>query len=211
MPELEIENVALTDILSAPTKHRQENSTEDQAASVATLDNGDFDFSEDEFPDDDTLDGHLKKQDPKKKRSPEPEEEEEEDEDFDPEESARAAIDIIDVIQQSILLPWSGFRLLKRYGGREELRDIKAIFEKSVQGKKLDEEEQEKAAKYRAYEARRKELLDIIPFKDVDEAALKPSTIHFCEKNGIKVNQNLAFFAGITKVMSSRVIDILMD
>jgi len=201
-----LEKVALTDVLKAPTRMREEAKEEeksDVSSSKANLETDDFDFSDQKMDESEQLDSHLVKN---KKE----EEEEEEVVEFDAEESADAAIDIIEVIQQSLFMPLSAVKLIKRYGGREKINELKAAAIKKIAKETLSDEEKKFAAQYATYSSKLSEIRKDIPFQETDVLALKESTTKFCEKHGIQVNQNLAFGAGLVKVMSSRLIDIIL-
>jgi hypothetical protein len=196
-----LEKVVLRDVLSAPTKHRAESS-----------ESGDFlgDSPISSFD-------HLKPDDFEKIPVPEMEdqeeidEEEEEDYDeFDAEESADSAIDIIDVIQQAIFVPVSFMKLMKRFGGKDRVNELKASYLKKSKGEKLSETEEKEAMQYEVFDEKIREVKAEIPFNEVDIASLKPSTIKYCKRKGIDVNENLAIGAGLVKVLSGRMITIMM-
>jgi len=195
-----LEKVVLTDVLSAPTKMRPETN-ESTSEVVPDVDSIDTRIKTDDFGpylDEEDLD-----QDPMI-------DEEDEDDDFDAEESAESAIDILDVIQQGIFMPVSYIKLVKRFGGKEKINELKSSFIKKTNGEKLSEEEEQQALRYEVFDEKLREVRKEIPFNEIDVAALKPATIKYCAKKGIDVNENLAIGAGLVKVLSSRLITLMM-
>ncbi|RFC54862.1 hypothetical protein [Brumimicrobium aurantiacum] len=190
-----LEKVVLTDVLSAPTKTRPENTdqkTNFDQEEQQELPNDDFTAPLNQVYEDDEF------------------EEEEDDDEFDAEESAESAIDILDVIQQGIFMPVSFIKLQKRFGGKERLNKLKASFIKKTNGEEMTEEENAEAMQYEVFDSKLREIREEIPFSEIDVAALKPSTVKYCAKKGIDVHENLAIGAGLVKVLSGRLINIVM-
>lgn len=206
-----LEKVVLTDVLKQPTKMRSEATEEETAktsSSTANLDNDDFDFSEQP----EEIEEQTEQQNASLKKVAHEDEEEDDHEeiDFDPAESADAAIDIMDVLQQTILMPLSSVKLSKRYGGKDKIKELKAVYLKKKSGDKLTDDEKKMASQYEAFKSSLDDIRSDIPFSTVDVAALKPSTTRMLEKHGFKVNEGLAFGTGFVKVMMGRVIDLVM-
>ncbi|HZH69270.1 MAG TPA: hypothetical protein VFD80_02320 [Flavobacteriaceae bacterium] len=194
-----LEKVVLTDVLSQPTQTRTEEKEEIET-------NFEPQIKQDDFS------PHLEESlNAIEETKTEIESEEEEEElDFDAEESAESAIDIIDVIQQGIFTPVSFIKLQKRFGGKDRINQLKASFIKKTNGEEMSKEEEAEAMQYEVFDEKIKEIREEIPFNEVDVAALKPSTIKYCERKGIDVNENLAIGAGLVKVLSGRLVNILM-
>lgn len=192
-----LERVSLVDELSQETQHKPEEKEAKEIKDTFTPSEND-DFEE-----------PIHEEEPEKVEAIE-EEPEEEQEEFDPEESAAAAIDIIDVLQQSIFMPITSVKLQKRYGGKENLKAMRAAVQKHMRREKLSDDEKKLVDQMNSFNAQLSKIREEIPFDPTDVAALKPGTIRYCEKNGIKVNENLAFGAGIVKVLSKRVIDLIL-
>ena len=189
-----LEKVALTDILSEQTKERTENDSE-----ATPINENDFDAQP------------IHEDEPKGKDIPhEEEEDDEEHEEFDAEDSADSAIDILDVVQQSVFTPVVFLKLIKRFGGKDVINEIKGSFIKKTNGSELTEIEEKNALRYEVFDEKLRELRSEIPFTEVDISALKPSTIKYCQKKGIEVNEHLALGAGLVKVLSGRLINIMM-
>lgn len=209
MSEELIKKVSLTDVLSEETINRgEENSVvhhkepEEEEIEVIVPTEVESSSSNDDF------DPPLTVIQEESSDSQDPIESEEEE--FDAEESAESAIDVMDVLQQTILMPIAAIKLQKRYGGKEKIKEMRAAANKALKKMTLSKEEEELASLWAAYDSKLSEIREEIPFDATDVAALKPGTIKFCEKNGIKVNENLAFGAGMVKVLSPRIISLIM-
>lgn len=198
-----IEQVSIKDVLSEKTTSRPEIRNIDRSEDPDFVPETEDDSSESKadfapFPE-------------KKEVIPEPtlEEEEEEFEEFDPEESAENLINLIDVGQQTLFLPLASVKLMKNYGGKERVKEMKVAYVKKHSGDELDAEEEKLASLYKSYKSSLKELKEEIPFQKEDINLLRPPTAQYCKKKELKVNEDLSFWAAITKVMTSRVAEIL--
>lgn len=171
------------------------------------------------FKEDDTIDSHLTSEsddlsssafdvlDDLETEAPKKEVEVEE---VDPEASARSAINLLDILQQSVIMPIAAVKLQKRYGGKERLKEMRQALAKSLLEEKLSDDEKKLISSLKSYDSTLKQVTDAIPFKDADKKLLEPSTIEYCKKHGIKINEGLAFGGGVINVLAPRVIKLIM-
>tara|TARA_R110002126_G_scaffold289552_2_gene444704 strand:- start:3462 stop:4064 length:603 start_codon:yes stop_codon:yes gene_type:complete len=126
-----------------------------------------------------------------------------------PEESADSIIDIIDITTSTIFIPLIGKKLKQKFGSDVMLKAKDALLTELANPENLTEDEKVLIAKYKQFQAIMRETSGKIPFSDEEIRKLKPSTIRLCKKNGIQVNENIAFGANILKVLGTRIVDIV--
>lgn len=127
-----------------------------------------------------------------------------------PEQSADALIDMIDIAQKAIFLI-IGSRKLKKKIPDELMEQFINVDLKDLRGEELTEAEKKQLERYKGFVHRLDRLASDIPFTKDEREDLKKATEAFVVKTGIVIPPSVWFFAQVGSVISKRVVTIAME
>lgn len=127
-----------------------------------------------------------------------------------PKESAESIISMLDLAITSTTMPIMAKKLKKKFGAELYDKAIEAQIKEINFPDKLTDAEKTLIAKFKKFEHLLEKMKTEIPFSQMEKDQLLPVTERLCEKNGIEVSENVAFGVHLLKVVSTRVIDIVM-
>lgn len=178
----DIQEVIMTDILAQSTEHKPETVTE-------------------------TIINELLPE----TKSPTPETvEQKEEPETDPENSADAIIDMINMVNKVVFLPAGAYKAKKKIP-----KDVFQIMEqaelKEYRGEELTDKDKKALKGYAIFNKKMEKLRVETPFTKEEIEELKPATIAMVKKFGWEVSEGVWFGVKLFELMSKRAINIFMD
>lgn len=129
-----------------------------------------------------------------------------EDEKGNPEETAAALIDMLDVAQKSFFV-LMGSRKLKSKFPKKVMEKMMELDLKETVGEELTAGEKKQLAKYKAMFKRLDALAKDTPFTDSERADLERCTEAFVKKSGMNIPPHYWFMIQVGNVLSGRIIN----
>ena len=127
-----------------------------------------------------------------------------------PKESAESIMSMLDLAITSTVMPLMAKKLKNKFGAKLFDQAQQAMVKEITDPENLSKAETNLIQKYKQFEVVLAKIKSDIPFSTVEKDQLLPPTIRLCEKNGIEVSENMAFGVHLLKVVSTRVIDVVM-
>jgi hypothetical protein len=127
---------------------------------------------------------------------------------YNAEQNAEGFVDLLDFANTATLTPLAKWRLQRKQGGKQAIREMQLIAEKKYNKEKLTDDENRQFERYNAYLKDKEDLLEAIPYtKDEKKALVRSATAYF-EKTKIKV-ENMAFWGELLIIQGQRIALIL--
>ncbi len=192
---MDLEKIIIDDILKEPTKIRPEFQDNPPETSE--------DFSgfspEDDFETPIEWDGTSF-----------PSGEEEEEEPYDPETESENLVNMVTAGNAILMTPIANFRLIKAFGGRKKIQEMKKAFVKKNSGKELSEKEQQLAESYANYSAQLNMISGDLMYTPEQIQMLKTAALPMCKRRKLKVSADWAFWSVLLGIQTDKLFKAFM-
>lgn len=128
---------------------------------------------------------------------------------YDPEENAEMLVELIDSMNIAILTPLARWKLVKKRGGKSEIRKMQVIAAKKFNAQKLSDAENRLLNQYQAYLKDKEELEHAIPYTEEEKEKLKKSATVYMKKVQMKIGGGATFWVELAVIQGSRIVEVL--
>lgn len=124
-------------------------------------------------------------------------------------EGAEMLVDLIDTFNSISLTPLARWKLKKKLGGSKVVKRMQHIFQKQLNGEKIDEKEKQILWQYNAYLKDKEEIENTIPFTTDERDKLVRSMTAYFQKKNIKFSGDYSFWGELIMIEGMKIMGIL--